>query len=50
MCISAIIVPDTKATKFSVLSMASVLSQKFGDEVSPDASGRKKVAHGVSRG
>jgi hypothetical protein len=29
---------------------ASVLSQKFVDEVSPDLSGRKRVAHGVSRG
>ena len=28
----------------------SVLSQKFVDEVSPDLSGRKRVAHGVSRG
>jgi hypothetical protein len=33
-----------------VRSHATVLSQKFVDEVSPDASGRKKVAHGVSRG
>jgi hypothetical protein len=29
---------------------SSVLNQKFVDEVSPDASGRKNVAHGVSRG
>ena len=28
----------------------SVLSQKFIEEVSPDLSGRKNVAHGVSRG
>jgi hypothetical protein len=26
------------------------MSQKFVDEVSPDLSGRKRVAHGVSRG
>ena len=30
--------------------IASVLSQKFVDEVSPSADGRKRVAHGVSRG
>ncbi len=30
-------------------SHASVPSQKFVDEVSSDASGRKKVAHGGSR-
>jgi len=29
---------------------SSVLSQKFVEEVSPDVSGRKNVAHGVSRG
>ncbi len=29
---------------------AGVVSQKFVDEVSPDLSGRKRVAHGVSRG
>ena len=29
---------------------SSVLSQKFLEEVSPDLSGRKNVAHGVSRG
>jgi hypothetical protein len=30
--------------------LASVMSRKFVDEVSPDLSGRKRVAHGVSRG
>ncbi|MGO8736572.1 MAG: hypothetical protein ACLQVM_27695 [Terriglobia bacterium] len=27
-----------------------VITQKFVEQASPDVSGRKKVAHGVSRG